>query len=170
MALMDAKEYDPRPAQRRRTAIWASILLVVILGALWFWPSGRFRYHRQWNITNSFFTAIEDHDFDTAYGLYNADPGWKQHPEKYGQYPLSQFTNDWREYSGAGIAKHRALCVMEPPGQAEASGVAAVVQVNQQSEPAILWIENKSGSITTSPVDLYRLTRGSVFARIFCTR
>ena len=154
MGLLDAKEYDPRPAQRRwRMAGIAAVLLVVFL-ILWFWPSGRFRYWQQWSIANKFFDAIERKDFDTAYGLYNADPDWKQHPEKYNQYPLAQFTLDWGPAGDLGTIKsHTVDCATEPPkkGFASPSGVILVVTVNQRTDPTVLWVEKKSETITTSP-------------------
>ena len=88
MGLMDAQEYDPRPAQRRWKMACIAAVLVIVFLTVWFWPSGRFRYWRQRSIASKFFRAIEHRDFDSAYGLYNGDPEWKQHPEKYSQYTL----------------------------------------------------------------------------------
>lgn len=168
---MDAKEYDPQPARRRWSAVWLGIFALVVFAVLWFWPSGRFRYRQQWKIAGSFFSAIERRDFDAAYGLYNADPGWKQHADKYRQYTFEQFKRDWSESPDLGtINSHRVMCVAEPPRKdfSAASGVAVVVEVNQRPDPAILWIENKSGVITTAPWTLYDLTRDSALLRAFC--
>jgi hypothetical protein len=157
MGLMDAQEYDPRPAQRRiRLAIGAAVLLVVLL-ALWFWPSGRFHYMSEWNIANKFFTAIEQKNFDAAYGLYNADADWKQHPEKYNGYTLSQFTLDWGPASEYGIiTSHEVDCAKEPPtkGFGSASGVIVAVILNHRKDSkdeALLWVEKKSHTITLAP-------------------
>jgi hypothetical protein len=154
MGLMDAKEYDPRPEQIRwRLAGVAAALLVVFL-VLWFWPNGRFRHWQEWGIANDFFSALERKDFDAAYGLYNAAPDWKQHPEKYNQYPLAQFTLDWGPASELGtLTSHHVDCAVEPDkkGNVSSSGVIVVVTVNQRSEPSYLWVEKKSRTITTSP-------------------
>src|SRR5262245_50731385 len=104
---MDAKEYDPRPAQ----LVWRLVgltaaLVVVALALLWF-----FRYWRQERVVNEFFSALQRKDFDAAFGIYNADPGWKQHPEKYSRYPLPQFMQDWGPSSEYGtIVSHKIAC------------------------------------------------------------
>lgn len=154
MGLLDAKEYDPRPAQRRWRLVAIAVVLVIVFLVLWFWPSGRFRYIREWGVANKFFAAIERKDFDAAYGLYNADSDWKQHPEKYNQYTLSQFTLDWGPSSDFGIiASHQVDCATEPPtkGFGSASGVILVVTLNRRTTPTLLWVEKKSHTITTSP-------------------
>jgi hypothetical protein len=154
MALMDAKEYDPRPAQRRwRLAGIAAALLLVFL-VLWFWPSGRFRYWRQWSVTNSFFAALEQKDFDAAYGIYFADPGWKQHPEKHSAYTINQFKLDWGPQSEYGpITSHNVDCAVQPPRKvATPSGVVVVVTINNRAEPRSMWVEKESDAITDAPV------------------
>ncbi len=172
MGLMDAQEYDPRPAQRRRRIAFIAAVLVLVFLVAWFWPSGRFRYWHQWSIANKFFQAIEHKDFDAAYGLYNGDPDWKRHPEKYSAYPRAQFELDWGPSSELSIIQnHEVDCATEPPkkGFASASGVAVVVTVNyRKTSPTIVWIEKKSGTITTSPWDFYALTRDSPMVRAFC--
>jgi hypothetical protein len=158
MGLLDAPEYDPGPAERRWRIVKISIgvggtLLLVFL-SFWFWPNGRFRHWRQWSIATDFFAALQQKDFDTAYALYNAAPDWKQHPEKYNQYPLPQFTLDWGPSSDIGVLNSfRVDCAKEPEskGSVSSSGVIVVVTVNDRSEPAYLWIEKKSRTITTSP-------------------
>jgi hypothetical protein len=171
MGLMDATEYDPRPARRRWMLIGLGVTLLITLVVLWFWPSGRFRHWQEWNIANKFFTALERQDFDSAYALYNADSDWKQHPEKYNQYSQARFTLDWGPAGDYGkIVSHHMVCAIEPPkkGFGSASGVVAVVIVNGHTEPTLLWIEKKSGTITTSPWDMYYLTRDSPLVRARC--
>jgi len=154
MGLMDAKEYDPRPAQRRWKMAGIAAALVVVLLVLWFWPSGRFRYMSEWGIANRFFAAIEQKNFDAAYGLYNADADWKQHPEKYNQYTLSQFTLDWGPAGEYGaIASHQVECAKEPPqrGFSSPSGVIIAVTLNRRTAPTLLWVEKKSHTLTLAP-------------------
>jgi hypothetical protein len=139
----------------------------------WFWPSGRVRHWRQWSLANRFFGAIEHRDFEAAYGLYNGDSNWKQHPEKYKKYSFDQFTADWGPSSDLGaVSSHEIHCAIEPPkmGFASASGVVVVAEVNGRQDPTLLWIEKKSETITTSPWDLAFLTRGSPLVRARCYR
>ena len=42
MALMDAKEYDPRPMRRRVIIAAFSLAAIIVLLIFWFWPTGRF--------------------------------------------------------------------------------------------------------------------------------
>jgi hypothetical protein len=172
MGLMDAEEYDPRPVQRRWRIACIAAGVVLVFVVVWFWPSGRFRYWHQWSIANQFFRAIEHKDFDAAYGLYNSDPHWKLHPEKYSGYPLSQFELDWGPSSELSIVQnHEVDCATEPPRKrfASASGVAVVVTVNhRKTSPTIMWVENKSDTITTSPLNFEALTRDSPVVRAIC--
>jgi hypothetical protein len=150
MGLMDAQEYDPRPAQRRWRLIGLVLVMVLVAFLVWW----NFRYWPEEQIINRFFGAIERKDFDAAYGLYNADPNWKQHPEKYNQYSLSQFMLDWGPSSEYGpINSHRIDCATEPKkkGFASPSGVIVVVTVNQRSDSTSLWVEKRKKTITTSP-------------------
>ncbi|HEY6305201.1 MAG TPA: hypothetical protein VI488_01930 [Candidatus Angelobacter sp.] len=153
MALMDAKEYDPRPAQRRNRLIIAAIVLAVVALIVW-------RVYRYWpeeHVVNKFFEALERKDYDAAYGVYNADPDWKQHAAKYNQYPLPQFTLDWGPSSEYGaITSHKIDCVKEPDkkGFQSPSGVIITVVINGRSQGTSLWVEKKAKTITLSPWEL----------------
>ena len=153
MGLFDAKEYDPRPAQRRwRLVVIAFIVAVAAFLVWWF-----FRYYPEERAINHFFQAIERKDFDTAYGLYFADPNWKQHPQKYDQYPLSQFMLDWGPSSEYGvITSHKIDCATEPPTKAyrSSTGVIVVVSVNNRPETTSMWVEKNSKSISLSPQEV----------------
>jgi hypothetical protein len=150
MALMDAKEYDPRPAQRlRRLAGIAAALLIVFL-VLWFWPSGRFRYWGQWNVADKFFAALEHKDFEAAYGIYYADPNWKQHPEKHSSYTINQFSVDWGPSGEYGpITSHHVDCTLKP--KTYSTGVVVVITINNQVARS-MWVEDKDKTISDSPV------------------
>jgi hypothetical protein len=158
MGLMDAKEYDPRPAQRRWTMV--GVLAAIAVAALVIWWF--YRYWPEEHVVNKFFDAIEHKDFDAAYGLYFADPDWKQHPEKYSRYTLNQFKLDWGPSSEYGtITTHKIDCATEPPTKdfQSPSGVIVVVIINGRSQvmlngdtgPLSLWVEKKSKTITVSP-------------------
>ena len=154
MGLLDAKEYDPRPAQRRLRLIAGAVAIVVIPLIIWFFF---FRFWPEKSVVNKFFAALERQDFDSAYAIYKADPDWKQHPERYNDYPLSRFKLDWGPSGDYGqIRKHSIDCVLEPPkkGFRSSSGVIVVVIVNGRSEPASLWVEKASKTITQSPFEV----------------
>jgi hypothetical protein len=164
MALLDAKEYDPRPRQRMLRLIGAAVALVVIaLVFLWV-----FRYWPQEQVINRFFEALVHKDFDAAFGVYNADPDWKQHAAKYNQYPLPQFMQDWGPSSEFGsIVSHKIECA-----KGTGSGVILAVTVNGQHCPAggaadakpaykeqcsqttFMWVEDKTRALTIAPLPL----------------
>ncbi len=142
MALMDAKEYDPRPAQLRKRLIIVAVI-VVVAGLVFWWF---FRYWPETRVVNQFFEAIEHKDFDAAYGIYFADPHWKEHAAKYNQYPLPQFMLDWGPSSEFGvITSHHIDCAKQLP---DSSGVIVMVTVNNRVGPTSLWVENKTKTLT----------------------
>ncbi len=151
MGLMDAQEYDPRPAQKRWRLIVIIAVVTVVPLAIWYfflyyWPEK--------HAVDKFFQAIEQKDFEMAYGIYEADPGWKQHQEKYQDYTFNQFRQDWGPQGEYGvITSHQVDCATELPKKDfhSASGVIVVVKINQRAEAKSLWVEKKSKSISLSP-------------------
>src|SRR5271166_6353910 len=91
MTLLDAEEYDPRPARRRRIRILAAVIVILLVAAV-VWMN---RYAPEKRVVDKFFVALQNKDYETAYGIYYADPQWKEHPGKYLKYPLNQFIQDW---------------------------------------------------------------------------
>ena len=148
MALMDAKEYDPRPAQKRRKII-ATAVVVILAGVVFFYLT---RYNSEKKVIDNFFQAIEQKDFDKAYGIYQADADWKQHPQKYSSYTINQFTLDWGPSGEYGpITSHSIDCALEPPKRSS-SGVIVVVIINNRQETRSLWVEKKAKTISDSPL------------------
>ncbi|MGE5323763.1 MAG: hypothetical protein ACM3SW_12920 [Actinomycetota bacterium] len=153
MGLLDAKEYDPRPAQRRWRLVAIAVSVAIIAFALWWF----FRFYPEDHVIDRFFQAIEKKNYDEAYGLYFADPDWKQHPQKYNQYPLPQFMLDWGPAGEYGvITSHKIECTVEPPSKEfrSPSGVIVVVSINHRPETTSMWVEKKSKSITLSPEEV----------------
>jgi hypothetical protein len=151
MALMDAKEYDPRPAQKRRKII-ATVVVAVLAVAVYLYLT---RYDTEKKVINKFFQAIEQKDYDAAYGIYYADPDWKQHPEKYTAYTINQFKLDWGPSGEYGtITSHKIDCALEPPKKdfVSPSGVIIVVIINNLHDTRSMWVEKKSKTITDSPM------------------
>lgn len=151
MALMDAKEYDPRPAQRRNRAIAIAVIVILAVAAFLYFT----RYNSEKKVINNFFQALEQKDLEKAYGIYQGDPDWKQHPQKYANYTLGQFTVDWGPSGEYGpITSHRVDCALEPPRKdfVSPSGVVVVVTINNRAEARSMWVEKKTRSISDSPV------------------
>jgi hypothetical protein len=150
MALMDAKEYDPRPAQKRRWMIATVVVFVIVVAAYLYFT----RYDSEKKVINNFFHAIEQKDFDAAYGIYQGDSDWKQHPDRY-TYTVNQFKLDWGPQGDYGaITSHQVDCALEPPKKdfATPSGVIVVVTINNRADPRSMWVEKKTKTVTDSPL------------------
>ncbi|MGB8115691.1 MAG: hypothetical protein WCF22_18055, partial [Candidatus Sulfotelmatobacter sp.] len=101
MTLLDAKEYHPEKERRKKFRIISLIVLALVLIFIgWlnrFWPEK--------HVANQFFSALQQQNFDKAYGLYYADPDWKQHPQNHSQYPFNEFMQDWGPGGPWGVIK-----------------------------------------------------------------
>jgi hypothetical protein len=143
--LFEAPQYDPRRDRRKKVLVALAALVVVILGLLAFlyrnWPEER--------VAKNFFSALESHDYEKAYGLWMADPNWKQHPEKYAKYPFKEFYLDWGPGGEWGEIKQFEIVGSANPKNG--SGVVVVVKVNGRAEDARLWVEKSDKSLTFSP-------------------
>ena len=153
MGLLDAKEYDPRPMRRLKWLIGSAIVAVILSWVAWL----LFRYQPEKNAVNRLFAAIEAKNFEQAYGIYNADPDWKQHPDRYNSYTFNQFLLDWGPSSDYGaITTHSIECATEPKkkGFKTPTGVIVVVKINNRADPhddVSLWVEKKTKGIGLSP-------------------
>ena len=153
MSLLDAKEYDPRPRQRMVRLILIAVVVVIVGIIAWF----IFRYQPEKNVVEKFFKEIEAKNFEQAYGIYKADPDWKQHPDKYPEFTYNQFLLVWGPSGDYGIiTSHKIDCATEPKkrGFASPSGVIVVVNINNRTDPrdnVSLWVEKKTKTINASP-------------------
>ncbi len=149
MTLLDAKEYDPGPARRRRIKIVAALALIILLAAV-VWMN---RYRPEKQVVDKFFAALMNKDYDTAYGIYFADPQWKEHSAKYSRYPLNQFIQDWGEGGQWGIIRNYKVNGASTCSSS-ASGVVVDVIVNGRAEHAQLWVEKSDKTLSPPPCEL----------------
>jgi hypothetical protein len=150
MGLMDAPEYDPEPARRRTRRIVIAAVSLIAIVALYFF----FRYWPEEHAVNNFFEAIEQKNFEKAYGIYNADPAWKDHPQQF-TYTYNQFYLDWGPSGEYGIiGAHHIDCSTEPrkSGFQPATGIIVVVTVNKNPVTRIMWVEKKNKELHISPM------------------
>ena len=70
MGLMDAQEYDPRPAQQRKRLIVVAVVIAIVLCGAWY----LFRYWPEKHVMNKFFQAIVTSPLMTQLQEYNV-PG-----------------------------------------------------------------------------------------------
>lgn len=151
MALLDAKEYDPRPRKRLIRIIVAVVIVGVVTVVAYF----LFRYQPEKNVVNAMFDAIQAKDFEKAYGIYTADPDWKQHADRYKDYTFNQFYLDWGPQGDYGIiTTHHIDCAVEPEkkGFQSPTGVIVVVRINNRADRTeSLWVEKSTKTINVSP-------------------
>ena len=146
MTLFQAPEYNPRRDQRRKQIIIIAVLFVLLLAYL----GWTFRNWREERVVDHFFQAIEHKDYETAYAIWMADPNWKQHPEKFKNYPFGAFELDWGPTGEYGtITHHRIAKTFTPKGGG--SGVIVVAFLNDRRQPVALWVEKNDHSMTYSP-------------------
>jgi hypothetical protein len=157
MTLMDAPKFDDRRARRTRGLAIAGIAAFVILffgtilwtleipWAFWHWPSD----HR----VDQFLEAVEGGDLNQAYGLWNHDPDWQQHPQQYQPYDMTAFQKDWGpQNEDYGQIKSHQLFIAHRVG----NGVVIGLYINGVKKPLFLRVDNKAKTIGFSPVELSR--------------
>jgi len=157
MTLMDAPKYDERRARRTRTLAIAGVVTFVVLffgtifwvldipWSLWHWPSD----HR----VNQFLSAVEGGDLNKAYGLWNHDPNWQQHPQQYQPYDFTAFQKDWGpQNEDYGQIHSHTIFIAHRVG----NGVVIGLYINSVKKPLFLRVDNKNHTIGFSPVELSR--------------
>jgi len=146
MTLLDAEQYDPALERRRRIRIATIGVLILVLA----WLGWTYRDWPEERIVNRFFETIQRQDYDAAYGIWMHDPQWKQHPEKYPQYPFNEFYRDWGPGGEWGIVKsHKIYGSVNPKGGG--SGVIVEVVVNERAEHARVWVQKSDKTLSFSP-------------------
>ena len=149
MTLLNAPEYDPRRARRKKELLGAGLLFLVLVGLLTY----RFWYWHEERTVDQFFSRLEQKDYEGAYAIWMADPAWKQHPRKYERYTYGDFYNDWGPGSEWGLIRsHKIEATVRPPKGG--SGVIVVVTINQRAQKSFLWVENRDLSLTFSPYEV----------------
>ena len=100
MTLLNAPQFDEKKETRQRNILIGSGVLVAVLVVLAFagWLMGHGWFFMNLPVehrVNTFLTALQQQDYPKAYGIFYNDPTWQQHPEKYKDYPLQRFTEDF---------------------------------------------------------------------------
>jgi hypothetical protein len=146
MTLLDAKDYDPGKEQRRKKRIISAVVLLLVALCLVWW----FRFWPEEHVANRFFDALQSQNYEAAYGIWMHDPEWKQHTDRFKKYPYNEFYQDWGPGGEWGrIKSHKIYAVGSPPGGG--SGVIVDVTVNDRAEPARVWVEKSTKTMSFSP-------------------
>jgi hypothetical protein len=147
MTLLDAPIYDPAKARRRKIKIAVAIAVVILLAIVaWMyrnWPEER--------VVSHFFAALQQQDYESAYGIYFNDHDWRQHPQKYPQYTYSDFYRDWGPGGEWGLIKSYRIYGSANTQGFMSGGVIVEVVVNERSEHARMFVQRSDKTITVYP-------------------
>lgn len=158
MTLIDAPAYDSRRSDRIRNSLIAVavlfVLLVVltilgyILGHGWLF-SNLPTEHR----VDRFYTALEAKDYAKAYGIYENDADWQQHPDKYSGYSLQRFTEDWTvpDYSpakGPIVSHHIDVSRTDGSGRLGTGVIVAATLNGNPDKRSFIYVNRADGTFT----------------------
>jgi hypothetical protein len=147
MTLLDAPKYNAKRAALIRNTSIVIVILILIGGVFawffWDWP----QEHR----VNRFFAAVEASDLPKAFSIWNNDPDWQQHPDRYKLYDFNQFQKDWGVASDYGQIRSHKIIMTKTVG----NGVVMGVDINGGKTPIFLRVDHKSKQIGFSPIELY---------------
>jgi hypothetical protein len=159
MTLLNAPIYDERKERLKKNLLIGSAASFALLVLL---TLAGFMLGHGWLFSNlpvehrvsTFLTALEAKNYDTAFGIYNNDADWKQHPAKYADYPLSRFTEDWTTESPAGgpIVSHHIDISKTDGSGTFGTGTIVAVTVKTTKKPAdqrlFLYYIKRDGTLT----------------------
>jgi len=158
MTLLNAPEFDVKKETRNRNLLIGSGVLIVVLVLLAF---AGFLLGHGWFFINlaaehkvdTLLTAVQDKDYSKAYGIFYNDPNWQQHPDKYKDYPLQRFTEDFTtesDWHGPIVSHHVDFSKRDHTGIVVASTINGTAKLT-------LKVQSSDGTIAFFP---FVLTRG----------
>jgi hypothetical protein len=157
MTLLNAPEFDEKKETQRRNILVGSGVLVAVLVVL---AVAGFLLGHGWLFMNLpaehrvsvFLSAVQAKDYEKAYGIWNNDPDWKQHPQKY-DYTLQRFTED---FTTASDWKSSVSTYHVDFSKRDATGTVVAVTVNGGTNLTLKY-QRSDGTLSFFP---YELTRG----------
>ena len=158
MTLLNAPEFDEQKENRKRNilvgsgALIAAIVLLTVAGFLlghgWLFMNLPVE-HR----VSTLLSALQAQDYAKAYGIFYNDPNWQQHPDKYKDYPLQRFTEDFStesDWKGPITTYHVDF------SKRDATGTVVAATINGTTN-LTLKVQRSDGTISFFP---FILTRG----------
>jgi hypothetical protein len=158
MSLLDAPEFNEKKETRNRNILIGSGALIALIAVL---TVAGFILGHGWFFINlpaehrikTFLSSVQAGDFPKAYGIWYADPDWQQHPDKYKDYPLKRFSEDFTtesEWKGPITSFHVDFSKRDQSGTVVASTINGATNLT-------LKVQRADKTITFFP---YELTRG----------
>ena len=158
MTLLNAPEFDEKKENQKRNILVGSGIFVAVMALL---TVGGFLLGHGWLFMNLpaehrvkvFLTAVKEQNYVKAYGIYYNDPEWQQHPQKYADYSLKRFTEDYTtesDWKGPVTSFHIEF------SKRDATGTVVEATVNGGVSLTLKY-QRKDGTLSFFP---YVLTRG----------
>jgi len=99
---------------------------------------------------SGFMSALQAQDYPKAYGIFYNDADWQQHPQKYKDYPLQRFTEDFTTESNwkAPVNSFHVGC-----SKRDNSGTAVAATVNGTTNLTLKY-QRADGTLSFFPFDL----------------
>jgi hypothetical protein len=154
MTLLNAPAYNARRENLKRNVIVGTLIAILLGTVLTF--AGYILGHG-WLFTNLldehhvkvFMETVQAGDYAKAYGIWENDPDWQQHPQKY-DYKLDRFTEDWTTASDwGGPVKTFHIDV----SKRDKTGVVVAVTINGKKRFFIKH-ESKDGTLDYFPNEI----------------
>lgn len=100
MTLLNAPAFDEKKENQKHNILVGSGIVAAVLVVL---TVAGFLMGHGWLFMNLpvehrmsvFLSALQAQDYPKAYGIYYNDANWQQHPDKYKDYPIQRFTEDF---------------------------------------------------------------------------
>jgi hypothetical protein len=158
MTLLNAPEFDEKKETARRNLLIASAVAVLVIAIV---ALTGFAMGHGWLFLNlpaehkvgTLLAAVQAKDYEKAYGIFYNDPGWQQHPDKYKDYPLARFTED---FSTQSDWKGPVNSYQVDFSKRDDTGVVVATTINGTNN-LTLKVQRADGTITFFP---FVLTRG----------
>lgn len=155
MTLLNAPEFDVQKETRKRNIMVGSGVTVVVLVLL---AVAGFLLGHGWlfmNVpvehrVNTFLTALQSQDYPKAYGIFYNDADWQQHPDKYKDYTLQRFTEDFTTESDwkGPITSYKVGC-----SKRDATGTAVASTINGSINLTLKY-QRADGTLAFFPFEL----------------
>jgi hypothetical protein len=155
MTLLNAPEFDVQKENRKRNILVGSGIGIAVVAVL---SLAGFLLGHGWLFMNLpvehkvsvFLSALQSQDYPRAYGLFYNDPTWQQHPDKYKDYPLERFTEDFSTESDwkAPVSSFHVGC-----SKRDTSGTAVAVTVNGTTSLTLKY-QRSDGTLSFFPFEL----------------
>jgi hypothetical protein len=154
MSLLEAPAYNERKEKLKVRLLIGALIAVALLVIL---TLAGFMLGHGWLFSNlpaehkvnNFFNALEAKDYNKAFAIYTNDPDWQQHPDKYKDYPLAKFTDDWTTDPDlfAPIRSHHVDISKTDGTGTFGTGIIVAVRVNGNHK-IFMWYQKSDGTLT----------------------